>query len=150
MLAMRWLLMTVGVVMFGTAAGVVAYDVYLAMQFQRLMGSGEPGAAEKARASRPIRWTLAGQLFGWAWAPLLLVLVVSLLPAGRARTGTEGISVARVRILHPGPDLIEPLVQLEAVPERCEDLHSASNAADGSAGIQVQAMNVETIRAEAD
>ena len=31
MLGLKWLLMAVGFVMFGTAAGVVAYDVYLAM-----------------------------------------------------------------------------------------------------------------------
>ena len=53
MFALKWLLMAAGVAMFGTAAGVVAYDVYLAMQFQKLMGSGEPGAAEKAGTRRP-------------------------------------------------------------------------------------------------
>ena len=65
MLALRWLLMAAGVAMFGTAAGVVAYDVYLATQFQKLMGSGQPGAAEEAGTSRPIRWSLATQLFGF-------------------------------------------------------------------------------------
>ncbi len=54
MFALKWLLMAASVAMFGTAAGVVGYDVYLAMQFQKLMGSGEPGAAEKAGARRPI------------------------------------------------------------------------------------------------
>ncbi len=78
MLALKWLLMAAGVAMFGTAAGVVAYDVYLATQFQKLMGSGQPGAAEKAGTRRPIRWTLATKLFGWAWAPLLLALSFAL------------------------------------------------------------------------
>jgi len=84
MFALKWLLMAAGVAMFGTAAGVVAYDVYLAMQFQKLIGSGEPGAAEprslaagpasllgepagspsQAKAGRPIRWRLAAQIFG--------------------------------------------------------------------------------------
>ncbi len=58
MFALKWLLMAAGVAMFGTAAGVVGYDVYLAMQFQKLMGSGEPGAAEKAGA-QPSRIRLA-------------------------------------------------------------------------------------------
>jgi hypothetical protein len=49
MLALRWLLIAAGVAMFGTAAGVVAFDVYLAMQFQKLMGSGQLVAFETAR-----------------------------------------------------------------------------------------------------
>ena len=73
MLALRWLLMAAGVAMFGTAVGVVAYDVYLAMQFQKLMGSGEPGAAEKAGTRRPIRWPLATRMLG-------VIVGASLLP----------------------------------------------------------------------
>ena len=88
MFALKWLLMAAGVAMFGTAAGVVAYDVYLAMQFQKLMGSGEPGAAEKAGPRRPIRWPLAAKLFGWAWAPLLLALSIAF-GAGRIRRSSN-------------------------------------------------------------
>jgi hypothetical protein len=62
MTALKWLLMAAGAVMFGSTASVVAYDVYLAMQFQRLMSPGEPGAAEKVRARRPIRSPLGRQL----------------------------------------------------------------------------------------
>jgi len=43
MFAIKWLLMAASVAMFGSAAVVVAYDVYLALQFHRLMGSGESG-----------------------------------------------------------------------------------------------------------
>jgi hypothetical protein len=82
MLAMKWLLMAARVAMFGTAAGVVAHDVYLAMQFQKLMHLGEHGAAEKAGASRPIRWTLAAQRFAWARGPLLPAPNVSMLAEG--------------------------------------------------------------------
>jgi hypothetical protein len=66
MFMLRWLLMAAGVAIFGAAAGVVVYDVYLAMQFQKLMGSGEPRAAEKAGPRRPIGLALAAKLFGWA------------------------------------------------------------------------------------
>ncbi len=149
MLAMKWLLMAVGVAMFGTAAGVVAYDVYLAMQFQKLMGSGELGAVDEAGASRPIRWNLAVLRFSWVWAALLLALAISMLPAGRAKAGMERISIARLRTLHPGPDLIEPLVQREAVHERLEGLLTARNEANASAGIQVQVMNAEWRGADA-
>ena len=53
MFALKWLLMAAGVAMFGTAAGVVAYDVYLAMQFQRLMGSGRPGRPKRRDQAVP-------------------------------------------------------------------------------------------------
>lgn len=66
MLALKWLLISASVAIFGTAAGVVGYDVYLAMQFHRLMGSGEPGAAENAEPRRSMRWSLAAKLFAWA------------------------------------------------------------------------------------
>lgn len=71
MFALKWLLMAAGIVMFGTAAGVVAYDVYLAVQFQKVLGSWEAGAAERARRSQPIRRPLAAKLFVCAWAPCL-------------------------------------------------------------------------------
>ncbi len=70
MLALKWFLEVVSVLMFGSAAGVVGYDVYLAIQFQRLMSSGESGAAAQPDVRRPIRplirWSLAAKLFGCA------------------------------------------------------------------------------------
>jgi hypothetical protein len=55
MIALKWMLIAAGAAIFGSSATVVAYDVYLAMQFQRLMRPGESGAGEKTSARRPIR-----------------------------------------------------------------------------------------------
>src|SRR5260221_5813058 len=115
MFTLKWLLMAAGIAMFGTAAGVVAYDVYLAMQFQKLMDSGEPGAAEKAGTRRPIRWPLAIRLFGWAWVPLLLALSVSMVPEGSGGVRISQISGVQQRTLYPGLHLILPVVQRWAV-----------------------------------
>ena len=118
MFALKWLLMAAGIAMFGTAAGVVAYDVYLAMQFQKLMGSGEPGAAEPARraaASRPIRWLLAARAFAWAWVPLLLALSIAMVPEGSGGVRISQISGVHPRTLYPGLHLIVPFVQHLAV-----------------------------------
>ena len=114
MFALKWLLMAAGVAMFGTAAGVVAYDVYLAMQFQKLMGSGEPGAAEKAGAAGGgalIRWTLAAKIFGWAWAPLLLAMSIALVPEGSGGVRISQISGVQQGTLYPGVHLVMPFVQ---------------------------------------
>jgi regulator of protease activity HflC (stomatin/prohibitin superfamily) len=124
MFALRWLLMAAGVAMFGTAAGVVGYDVYLAIQFQKLMGSGEPGAAEKAGPRRPIRWPLAAKLFGWAWAPLLVALSIASVPEGFGGVRISQISGVRPGTLYPGVHLIMPLMQRVAVYDLRDHLFS--------------------------
>jgi Zn-dependent M28 family amino/carboxypeptidase len=56
--------MVLGIAMFGSAAGVIAYDVYFALQFQKLMGSGEPEAAENVVLSRSIHEPIPAKLYG--------------------------------------------------------------------------------------
>src|ERR1700747_3054723 len=125
MFVMKWLLMAAGSAMFGTAAGVVAYDVYLAMQFQKLMGAGEPGTAEKAGlpaarlpfgegqagTRRPIRWTLAAKIFGWAWAPLLLALSIAMVPEGSGGVRISQISGVQQGTLYPGLHMVVPFLE---------------------------------------
>src|SRR3984893_11501622 len=122
MFALKRLLMAAGVAMFGTAAGVVAYDVYLAMQFQKLLGSGEPGAAGEPGARRPIfgrassgprtpRWPLAMKLFAWGWAPLLLALSMVVVPEGSGGVRISQISGVQQGTLYPGLHVVIPLVQ---------------------------------------
>src|SRR5215470_617933 len=133
MLALKWLLMAVGFALFGTAAGVVAYDVYLAMQFQRLMGSGEPGAGGEAglpagqagsrrllfgRApggARTPRWSLAAKLFGWGWIPVLLAFSIAVVPEGSGGVRISQLSGVLPGTLSPGVHLVLPFV------ERIED-----------------------------
>ncbi len=137
MFALRWLLMAAGVAMFGTAAGVVAYDVYLAMQFHKLMGSGEPGAAEQAGPSRPIRWPLAAKLFGWAWAPLLLALSVTTVPEGSGGVRISQISGVQPRTLYPGVHLVVPIVERMAVYDLRDHLFTTNTASDAAAKNEV-------------
>src|ERR1700680_3523949 len=132
MFALKWLLMAAGIAMFGTAAGVVAYDVYLAMQFQRLMGSGEPGAAEKAGPSRPIRWPLSARLFAWAWVPLLLALGAAIVPEGSAGVRISQISGAQQGTLYPGLHLVVPFVQSIAVYDLRDHLYTTNAASDAA------------------
>jgi hypothetical protein len=40
MLAFKYLLMIVGLVLFGSAAGLVGYDIFLAAQLRRLLRRG--------------------------------------------------------------------------------------------------------------
>ncbi|HEX4642530.1 MAG TPA: hypothetical protein VH161_03650, partial [Candidatus Acidoferrales bacterium] len=115
MFAMKWLLMAAGFAMFGTAAGVVAYDVYLALQFQKLMRSGEAGAAEMAGTRRPIRWQLAAKLFGWACIPLLLAQSFAMVPEGSGGVRISQVSGVEPGTLYPGVHLLFPLIEHVAV-----------------------------------
>jgi regulator of protease activity HflC (stomatin/prohibitin superfamily) len=137
MFALKWLLMAAGVAMFGTAAGLVAYDVYLAMQFQKLMSSGEPGAAEKAGTRRPIRWPLAAKLFGWGWAPLLLALSFAMVPEGSGGVRISQISGVQPGTLYPGLHLVMPFVQRVAVYDLRDHLFTTNAATDVAAKNEV-------------
>jgi regulator of protease activity HflC (stomatin/prohibitin superfamily) len=140
MFALKWLLMAAGVAMFGTAAGVVAYDVYLAMQFQRLIGSGQPGAAEKAGASRPVRWTLAAQIFGWAWAPLLLALSFAVVPEGSGGVRISQISGVIPGTLYPGVHLVFPFAERVALYDLRDHLFTTDATTEIAAKNEVLAV----------
>jgi regulator of protease activity HflC (stomatin/prohibitin superfamily) len=139
MFALKWLLMVVGIAMFGTAAGVVAYDVYLAMQFQKLMGSEQPGAAEKAgapagaaAASRPIRWALAAKIFGWGWAPLFLALSIAVVPEGAGGVRISQLSGVIPTTLYSGVHLVLPFAERIAIYDLRDHLFT-TDATDSAA-----------------
>jgi regulator of protease activity HflC (stomatin/prohibitin superfamily) len=132
MFAMKWLLMAAGFAMFGTAAGVVAYDVYLALQFQKLMRSGEAGAAEMAGTLRPIRWQLAAKLFGWACIPLLLAQSFAMVPEGSGGVRISQVSGVEPGTLYPGVHLLFPLIEHVAVYDLHDHLFATAAQADSA------------------
>jgi len=154
MFALKWLLMAAGVAMFGTAAGVVAYDVYLAMQFQKLIGAGEPGAAEtgtllggyarlpgQAKDGRPIGWRLAAQIFGWGFVPLLLALSFAMVPEASGGVRVSQISGVIPGTLYPGVHLVLPLVERVAIYDLRDHLFT-TNAEETAA--KNEAFTVQT------
>jgi regulator of protease activity HflC (stomatin/prohibitin superfamily) len=144
MIALKWLLMAAGFAMFGTAAGVVAYDVYLAMQFHRLMSSGEPGAVEKAGTSRPIRWGLAAKIFGWGLAPLVVALSFAMVPEGYGGVRISQISGVEQQTLYPGVHLVFPFVERLAVYDLRDHLFTTNSAADSATNTKNELLTVQT------
>src|ERR1700736_6960711 len=141
MFALKWLLMAAGVAMFGSAAGVVAYDVYLAMEFHKLMGSADPGAAGQTGPRSPLfwrapsgaripRWPLATKLFGLGLAILLLALSMSFVPEGSGGVRISQISGVQPRTLYPRIHWIVPLVQSVAVYDLRDHLFTTTSAPD--------------------
>ena len=74
MVALKWLLVILGLGLFGSAGALVVYDVYMASQLRRLLKrkseeEGGVGATTflPARPSGPVRWQRAVQLGRPRW-----------------------------------------------------------------------------------
>jgi hypothetical protein len=116
MVALKYLLMILGVGLFGSAGALVAYDIYISEQLRRLLrrsktdeSGGELGKAPP-RPFAPVRWRLAQRLAAARVLPLLLSLSIIVIPDGTAGVRISQIWGARPGTLYPGVHLIAPLV----------------------------------------
>ena len=150
MVALKWLLMILGISLFGSAAALVAYDVYLAAQLRWLLKQesegGEPGAGAAAflpvRPSAAVRWQRALRLAALALLPLLLAESLVVVPDGSAGVRVSQIWGVRPATLYPGVHLIAPLVDSVALYDLREQtyLTAASDSAKAEHDVlQVQA-----------
>jgi regulator of protease activity HflC (stomatin/prohibitin superfamily) len=121
MLILKYLLVVGSILIFGTAAGLVGYDVWLAYELQNLLrrkkqpesglAVGEPLTARPSRAPRHIRWGLAGKLVAMAFAPLLIGESMAFVPDGSAAVRVSQISGVRPGTLYPGVHMVVPFVE---------------------------------------
>ena len=101
MLALKYLLMILGVGLFGSAGALVVYDVYLSEQLRRLLArskTSELGAETGAKARHPfgpVRWRLAQRLLISGVLPVLLALSLVVIPDGSAGVRVSQIWGAR-------------------------------------------------------
>jgi regulator of protease activity HflC (stomatin/prohibitin superfamily) len=116
MLALKFLLMVLGIGLFGSAGILVAYDVYVAARLRWLLqrASDEEGAeiaaSKIARPFGPVRWKLASQLALAAILPVLLALSIAVVPDGSAGIRVSQFSGVRPGTLYPGVHLTTPLI----------------------------------------
>jgi len=108
MLLLKYLLLTAGIAMFVIAAGILAYDTYLLVAFERrrLRQDSEAGALGPAPLAR---WRTSLALVMLAWAPLLISAGIVIVPSGMA-----GVRVSQTRgtlsgTLYPGVHFVVPL-----------------------------------------
>ena len=115
MLALKYLLMLIGLGLLGSAGGLVAYDVYVAEQLRRLIkrkANGETGIqlSEPPPPFVPVRWRQAQRLAAAAVLPVLLALSIVVIPDGSAGVRISQIWGARPGTLYPGVHLVTPLI----------------------------------------
>jgi hypothetical protein len=69
MLAWKYFLMILGIVLFGSAGALVAYDIYLSEQLRRLLSRGKTNESGKGLKACPPRSSLRNVL---TWKPSFL------------------------------------------------------------------------------
>jgi regulator of protease activity HflC (stomatin/prohibitin superfamily) len=155
MLVLKYLLMIVGVGVFGSAAALVIYDIYLSAQLLRLLRrekagesggatSGGPdrsgaleGFASAQHPSRPVRWGLARQLVLFAIVPLLLALSIVVMPDGSAGVRISQIWGARPGTLYPGVHIVAPLIDSVVLYDTREQVYTTSATEVPKSGTEV-------------
>jgi len=130
MLALKYLLMILGVGLFGSGSALVAYDILLAAQLRRLLRrdttdeSGAEVGAPARRPFRPVRWRLALQLAGAGTLAMLITESIVVIPDGAAGVRISQISGARPGTLYAGVHVITPLVDSVAIYDTREQVYS--------------------------
>jgi regulator of protease activity HflC (stomatin/prohibitin superfamily) len=129
MLALKYVLMLLGVGLFGSAGVLVVYDVYVSQQLRRLIqrkANGEPGVdiAEPPAPVPPVRWRQAQRLAATAILPVLLALSIVVIPDGSAGVRISQIWGARPGTLYPGVHLTTPLIDSVALYDTREQVYS--------------------------
>ena len=133
MFALKYLLMILGVGVFGSAAALVIYDIYLSAQLLRLLRREKATEGEVANASalspqpsRPVRWRLARRLVIVAVVPLLLALSFIVIPDGAAGVRISQIWGARPGTLYPGVHIVAPLIDSVVLYDTREQVYTTS------------------------
>src|SRR5437868_2803585 len=155
MIALKYLLMILGIGLFGSAGALVIYDVYISSQLRRLLRRSSEAAAGGIGATPllpespfgPVRWQRALQLAALAVVPLLISKSIAVVPDGTAGVRVSQFSGVRPGTLYPGVHLVTPLVDSVALYDTREQVYltAASHAAKPGEILTVQAREGLTI-----
>ena len=143
MLALKLLLMILGLGLFCGAGIIVAYDIYMATRLRWLLQkSGADSATPEKRlgTSRPfgpVRWRLARQLVLAGIVPVLLSLSIAVVPDGSAGIRVSQLFGARPATLNPGVHLLTPLVDTLVLFDTREQVYTTAAASSPKSETEV-------------
>ena len=128
MLALKYLLMLIGLGLLGSATGLVVYDVYVAEQLRRLIkrkanGETDIPLSDPPPPFAPVRWRQAQRLAAAAVLPVLLALSIVVIPDGSAGVRISQIWGARPGTLYPGVHLVTPLIDSVSLYDTREQVY---------------------------
>jgi hypothetical protein len=130
MVALKYLLMILGVGLFGSAGALVVYDIFLSTQLRRLLRrntTDESGVEVGALTHRPfgrVRWRLALQLAAAGALAVLITESIVVIPDGAAGVRVNQIWGAQPGTSYPGVQLVTPLVDSVAIFDTREQVYS--------------------------
>jgi regulator of protease activity HflC (stomatin/prohibitin superfamily) len=110
MLLLKYLLLTAGIAMFVIAAGILTYDAYLLIAWQRRRLNLDPAAGAPGLAP-PIRWRTSIAFAMLAWAPLLISAGIVIVPSGMAGVRVSQTKGTLAGTLYPGVHFVLPLIE---------------------------------------
>lgn len=142
MLAFKYLLMVIGAGLFAAGSSILAYDLWLVVQYRRAVTRG----SESATPPQPVRWRMTIALVALAWAPLLMALSFVVVP-----TGMAGVKISETRgteagTLYPGVHMVVPLVEQVELFDLRDKLFTtgvAENADKPEPGLKRDILNVQ-------
>ena len=106
MLAFKYLLMTSGVGLFIAGIAILAYDMWLLLQYRRTLAGGVEAAPPP-----PVRWRTTAALIALGWAPILIALSFVIVPSGMAGVRISQTRGTEAGTLYPGVHFIVPLLE---------------------------------------
>jgi regulator of protease activity HflC (stomatin/prohibitin superfamily) len=144
MLAIKYLLMTLGVGLLIAGLSVLAYDLWLTIRYKRAAASN---AEPPATPPEPVRWRMSLALIALAWAPMLIALSFIIVPSGMAAVRISQTRGTEAGTLYPGVHVIVPLVEDVQLYDLRDKLFTTGLVQDGKkpeAGSRPGVLNVQS------
>jgi len=126
MLFLKDLLMWCGVGMIVAAVAVLAYDLYLNLQYRQAVAVG----VAPLPPAHEVRWRGMLGLALLAWGPILLALSIVIVPSGTAGVRVSQTEGTLAGTLYPGVHFVTPLVQRVALFDTRDQLFTTGFAED--------------------
>jgi regulator of protease activity HflC (stomatin/prohibitin superfamily) len=130
MLALKELLIAVGLGMIFLAVSILGYDLYREMLYRRVLG--QPGTEPAAR--RPeLRWRTSLALALLAWGPMLIAFSIVVVPSGMAGVRVSQMKGTLPGTLYPGAHFVMPMVDDVALFDTRDQIFTTGTSEDGKA-----------------
>ncbi len=130
MLALRELLIACGLGMILTALGILGYDLYRELLYQK---KRETAGTEPLGPGPEWRWRTSLAFGLLAWGPLLVAFSIVVVPSGMAGVRVSQTSGTVPGTLYPGVHFVVPLVEDVALFDTRDQVFTTGVSEDGKA-----------------
>jgi regulator of protease activity HflC (stomatin/prohibitin superfamily) len=130
MLALKYLLVTLGLGMILVAMSILAFDLYREWIYRRALSASPTGPLPPLPQ---LRWRTSLALALLAWGPLLLAFSIVVVPSGKAGVRVSQTSGTLPGTLYPGVHLVMPLIEDVALFDTRDQIFTTGTSEDGKA-----------------